>query len=208
MSTPTHNPRDEESITFDDWERSDRFHNDHLIAHDPALAFALENSAKEGLQPAPIGAKKIIEVRTLGGYAAIWMVKALPADGELIAIEISAERAKVARDNIETLVIEGAGIDVLATLGPNETFDMVFVDAESGLAYFQEAKRLLRKGGIIIVDNVVRNGEVANPNIKTSHIKGVRKLPAHLKTDNSVDATTIATVGEKGFDGFLYAYKV
>jgi len=221
-----------EPRTYDDWARSDRFHNEHLIAHDPALEFALENSTKSELEPISvsaaqgkllnllaktIGAKKIVEVGTLGGYGAIWMGKALPADGELITIEIDEGTVKVARENIENAglsskvkVIHGAAIDVLPTLGPNESFDLAFLDAdkESNLDYFKEAKRLVRKGGVIIVDNVVRNADVADLTNTSSACEGVRRLLAHLKTDTSVEATTIGTVGDKGYDGFLYAYKL
>ncbi|KDQ07915.1 hypothetical protein BOTBODRAFT_38356 [Botryobasidium botryosum FD-172 SS1] len=225
-------PRTEAPTTYDDWARSDQYHNDHLLPHDAALEFALENSIKGGLRPISVSraqgrllnllvkslrARKIVEVGTLGGYAAIWMGKALPADGELTTIEISEETVKIARESIENAglsgkikVIHGAGVDVLPTLGPDESFDLAFLDAdkESNLEYFKEAKRLVRKGGVIIVDNVVRNAEVADPADTSSGSEGVRRLLAHLKTDTSVEAVTTGTVGDKGYDGFLYAYKL
>jgi len=225
-------PRNETPTTYDDWVRSDAYHNSHLIPHDPALRFALENSAKKGLQPISVseaqgkllnlliktvGAKRVLEVGTLGGYAAIWMAKALPADGELVTLEISEETVKVARENIENAglatkirVIHGPAIETLPTLGPEGSFDFAFLDADkaSNLEYFKEAKRLVRKGGVIIVDNVVRNGGTADPAESDEAVLGVRRLLVHLKTDTSVEATTIGTVGDKGYDGFLYAYKL
>ncbi|KDQ07916.1 hypothetical protein BOTBODRAFT_180268 [Botryobasidium botryosum FD-172 SS1] len=226
-------PRNEAPTTYDDWVRSDKFHNDHLLPHDAALEFALENSIKSGLGMIAVSraqgkllnllaksirARKIVEVGTLGGYAAIWMAKALPADGELITIEISEETVKIARENIENaglsgkikVIIHGAGIDVLPTLGPDESFDLAFLDAdkESNLEYFKEAKRLVRKGGVVIVDNAVRNAKVANLADTSPSAEGMRRLLAYLKTDTSVEATTIGTAGEQGYDGFLYAYKL
>lgn len=101
----------------------------------------------------------------------------------------------------------GCATTTLPNMKPDASFDLAFIDADKTLnvEYFIEAKRLVRKGGIIIVDNVVRNGWVADSSQNTPMIEGVRKLLQYIQNDPTVDATTIATVGEKGYDGFLYA---
>jgi predicted O-methyltransferase YrrM len=104
-------------------------------------------------------------------------------------------------------VIVGRGVDTLPTLGPDGSFDLAFIDADkpSNLDYFLQAKRLVRKGGIIIVDNVVRQTTVSDLSQNEERIEGVRRLLRHLKDDRAVEAATIHTVGEKGLDGFLEA---
>lgn len=125
---------------------------------------------------------------------------------------------QVARQNIANAslssrakVVVGPAVQTMPKLGPDGSFDLVFIDAdkEGNLDYFIEAKRLVRIGGIIIVDNVVRDGKVADPEFKDdSRIIGVRRLLEHVGTDNAVDATTIGMVGEKGYDGFMYCIKL
>lgn len=112
-------------------------------------------------------------------------------------------------------VIVGEGVKTLPTLpssSPSDLFDLAFIDADkpNNVNYFREAERLVKSGGVIIVDNVVRHGRVADPTINDGddgNVDGVRKLLKHIKESDSVEATTIATVGNKGFDGFLYALK-
>lgn len=101
----------------------------------------------------------------------------------------------------------GPAIETLPTLGPEGSFDLAFIDADkqSNVGYFQQAQRLVRSDGVIIVDNVVRNGRVADPDQNDPSIEGVRKLLQYIQNDSTVEATTISTVGEKGYDGFLYA---
>jgi len=216
-----------------DWTRSDEYHNSFLISKDEALEKALAQSHKEGLPDISvsaaqgkflkllalsIGAKRILEVGTLGGYSTIWLAQALPEDGKLITFELSEKHAKVAEDNIrnagftsKTVEVKvGPAIDGLRKLQPEPPYDFVFIDADkpSNLDYFTEAKRLTRKHGIIVVDNVVRNGLVSIVDHMDDSSQGVRKLLHSLKDDGEVDATTVATVGTKGFDGFVYAVKV
>ncbi|OBZ75310.1 O-methyltransferase MdmC [Grifola frondosa] len=213
------------------WERCDAYHNSFLIPSDDALEHARKNSDENGL-PAiavstaqgkflnllarSIGAKKILEVGTLGGYSTIWLARALPANGKLITAELSEKHAAVAQSNLEyaglaskVKIMVGPAADTLTCL-PEDTFDFVFIDADKpgNLTYFLEAKRLVKRGGVIIVDNVVRDGRVAIPTESDDNVEGVRRLLEHLKTDKEVDATTIGTVGEKGYDGFLYAVRL
>jgi predicted O-methyltransferase YrrM len=208
------------------WRDVDAYIEDRLVGEDEALSAAIRDSAAAGL-PAiavsaaqgkmlhllarSIGARRILEVGTLGGYSAIWMARALPPGGELISLEIDPRNAGVARRNIEraglserVLVRLGPAIESLPNLaGP---FDLAFIDAdkESNANYFDHAVRLSRPGGLIIVDNVVRGGGVVDPNGNTM-VQGVRRMMDAIRTDDRVSATAVQTVGVKGYDGFLLA---
>jgi len=221
------------SLTYDEhWTRSDKYHNAFLIPEDTVLDKVLQNCAANDLpdiavSPAQgkllnlvaksIGAKRILEVGTLGGYSTIWMARALPQDGELVTCELDEKHAKIAQENVDTAglsskvkILQGPAYDSIVKLEPTPIpFDLVFIDAdkENNLNYFTEAKRLLRKGGVIIVDNVVRYGKVSDPAIVNETTEGVRNLLRSIQHDEDIEATTIATVGERGFDGFLYAYR-
>jgi len=222
MSTSTLTPAE-------NWRRSDEYHNSFLIKKDDVLDAALANSdaidtmavsAAQGkmlmLLAVSINAKRILEVGTLAGYSTIWLGKALPEDGKLVTLELVEKHAQVAKENIATAgllslieVITGPAIDSLRKLQPEPHFDLAFIDADkpSNVAYFLEAKRLVRKGGIIIVDNVVRRGLVADPNYSDENVEGVRALLKLIQGDEEVDAISIGMVGEKGHDGFLYAIR-
>jgi predicted O-methyltransferase YrrM len=208
------------------WRSVDELFEEKLVQEDEALKAAVRESARAGLPPIAvsatqgkqlyltalsIGAKRVLEVGTLGGYSTIWMARALPAGGELVSLEIDSKHAEVARGNIararpeaKVEVITGAAIDTLPKLqGP---FDLSFIDAdkESNADYFAHALRLSRKGSVIIVDNVVRGGAVANPK-GNSQVQGVRRLLDMMASERRVSATAIQTVGVKGYDGFLTA---
>jgi len=164
-----------------------------------------------------IGAKRIVEVGTLAGFSAIWMAKALPEDGELVTFELQEKHAKIAQENFiangvsnKIRIVVGPAKENLPKLTEDGTFDLAFIDAdkEGNVDYFKHAKRLLRKGGVIIVDNVVRNGRVPKLEINDYSVVGTRALLEYVRTDGEVEATTIATVGEKGYDGFMYAVKL
>ncbi|KAJ3503116.1 hypothetical protein NLJ89_g8578 [Agrocybe chaxingu] len=217
--------------TIEDWARSDVYHNSFLLPKDDALEAALKNNKEQGLPDIgvsaaqgkllnllakSINAKRVLEVGTLGGYSTIWFAKALPADGKIVTFEIDEGHAKIASQNLEAAglaekvsIVVGAAAQELPKLHPEEPFDLAFIDADkpSNLVYFQESKRLLRKGGVIIVDNVVRNGRVSDPNLTNEDIEGVRALLKAIQSDEEIEATTIGTVGEKGYDGFLYALR-
>jgi len=211
--------------------KSEQYYNSFLISPDDALEGALKHSQENGLRDIAvsaaqgkflklialsIGAKRILEIGTLGGYSTIWMAQALPGAGELVTLEISEENAKVARDNLDRAgmsnvkIVVGNANDTLASLEPETPFDMVFIDADkpSYPNYFVEAKRLLRKGGVIIADNTVRDGRVADQSCTDPAVEAIRAFIAILKNDKEVDAINMATVGEKGYDGFLYVVKL
>ncbi len=210
------------------WREVDDYFVDRVVGVDEALkncqraakAAGLPHiavSAAQGkmlhLMAKSIGAKRILEVGTLGGYSAIWMARALPADGKLVSLEIDLRHAKVARSNVEAAglgkVVDiqvGAALDLLPKLqGP---FDFSFIDAdkENSWPYFEHALRMSRKGAVIVVDNVVRGGAVVDASAGASaQVKGVRRMVDMLAADARVSATAVQTVGDKGHDGFLMA---
>ncbi|KAK7460973.1 hypothetical protein VKT23_008901 [Stygiomarasmius scandens] len=233
--TQQHVPRAERRFTLADWERSDLYHNSFLIPSGNEETDILERASKNSLDNGlpdiavskaqgkllnllvkSLGAKRVLEVGTLAGYSTIWLGRALPEDGDLVTLEIDEKHAKVAEENLSLAdlsskckVILGPAYDSMVKLHPQVPFDFVFIDAdkESNCQYFTEAKRLLKPGGVIVVDNVVRSGRVSDPNYSDPSIEGVRDLLKMLKDDKEVEATTISTVGEKGYDGFIYAVR-
>lgn len=213
------------------WTAVDEYIFEHFIRSDELMAQVLENSDRAGLplisvSPAQgkflnllaklVGAKKILEIGTLGGYSTIWMGRALPANGELITIEFLPEHAAVARANIALASLEkminvrvGRAIEELPKIekegiGP---FDLVFIDAdkESTPEYFDWALKLTRKGSLIVVDNVVRNGLILDKDIDDVNVQGVRRFYEKLAKEPRVDATALQTVGLKGYDGMAIA---
>lgn len=206
------------------WSAVDRYIDETLVRQDEALQHALATSAAAGMPvfnvtPAQgkmlhliaqiAGAKRILELGTLGGYSAIWFARALPPEGKLITIEHNWKYVDLARENIayagladKVEVIHGKGLNVLPTLqGP---FDLIFIDADkpANPEYFQEALRLSRAGTTIIVDNTVRMGGIADANSEDSSVQGTRRMNDLIRAEPRVSATTIQTVGDKGYDGF------
>lgn len=209
------------------WREVDTYWNDQLLAPDPDLDAALAANAAAGL-PAidvsaaqgkllnllarSIGAQRILEVGTLGGYSTIWLARALPPEGSLITCEIDRSHAEVAAANVAraglSSVVDvriGPALDTLATLdGP---FDLVFIDADksANTEYFQHALRMSRPGTMIIVDNVVRGGAVIEADSIDRGVVGTRRFADAIAAEKRVDATAIQTVGAKGHDGFVLA---
>ncbi len=221
-------------MASEQWTAVDRYITDVLVPGDAALDAAMAAITDAGLPPisvsAPqgkllhilalaVGARRILEVGTLGGYSTIWLARALPADGRLVTLELDPRHAGVATANIDRAglsgVVEvrvGAALETLPVLaaegrGP---FDLVFIDADkpSNADYFEWALRLGRVGTTIVVDNVVRNGKVADPDCADADVEGVRRLNALLASEPRVVATAIQTVGSKGYDGFAVAQVV
>jgi predicted O-methyltransferase YrrM len=213
-------------MTEQRWKEVDAYFVDKVVGVDGALKQAqraakaaglphIAVSAAQGkmlhLMARSIGAKRILEIGTLGGYSAIWLARALPADGKLVTLEIDPKHAKVAQANVEAAglakmveIKTGAALDLLPDVtGP---FDFSFIDAdkENNAGYFEHALRLSRKGAVIIVDNVVRGGAVIDP-AGGGQVQGVRRLFDMLANDRRVTVTAIQTVGDKGYDGFLMA---
>lgn len=209
------------------WNAVDLFFNDRLIGHDavldkvqasctaaglPSISVAANQGRLLNLLASLVGARRILEIGTLGGYSAIWMARALPADGRLLSLEIDAKHAEVARANLALAGLAdrvevrlGKAIDLLpAVTGP---FDLVFIDADkpSNPDYFAWAMRLVRPGSVIVVDNVVRGGTVADASSSDPTVLGVRRLVELVAAERRVAATAIQTVGSKGYDGLLIA---
>jgi predicted O-methyltransferase YrrM len=204
---------------------------DRLIGDDPALDKALARNAAEGL-PAidvsaaqgkllhvlarSIGAWRILEVGTLGGYSTIWLARALPDHGVLVTLEIDPHHAEVARANLDAAGV-GGKVEIrvgpaVETLSRMETesegpFDLVFIDADkpNNVAYLKAALALARPGALIIVDNVVREGRVTDAASTDAAILGTRALFDVVAAEPRLTATAIQTVGAKGWDGFMIA---
>jgi predicted O-methyltransferase YrrM len=224
---PTHQER---------WTAVDDYITGLLVSEDAALQAALKDSAAAGLPPIAVTpnqgkllgllarvlrARRILELGTLGGYSTIWLARALPEDGRLITLEANAGHAEVARANIARAgVAERVELRVAPALetlpqlvdegaGP---FDLIFIDADkqNNPSYFEWSLKLSRPGTLIVVDNVVRNGAILDPNaddptVGNDGIRGVRRFFELLAAEPGVDATAIQTVGGKGYDGFVLA---
>jgi len=221
----------EDRMSEDRWTAVDRYIVDVLVGSDPVLDAALQASSAAGLPAIQVSpnqgkllgllarlcqARAILEIGTLGGYSAIWLARALPPDGRLITLEIEHSHADVARANVARAGLSqavqvrlGPALDSLTQLhaegdGP---FDLVFIDADKANIpeYFAWALRLSRPGTVIIVDNVVRNGEIVDQASDDPSIQGVRRLNQLMAGEPRVSATAIQTVGSKGYDGFAIA---
>jgi predicted O-methyltransferase YrrM len=213
------------------WSAVDDYIAETVTPSDPVLDQALTDSKAAGLPPinvAPnqgkllqllatmVGARRILEIGTLGGYSTIWLARALPADGRLISLEFSPEHARVARANLERAgfsdqvqVRVGAALDSLPGVAADskEPFDLVFIDADkrNNPHYFDWALKLTRPGALIIVDNVVRNGAVLKADSEDPDVQGVRQVFERMAAEPRVSATAIQTVGSKGHDGLAFA---
>lgn len=213
------------------WVAVDNYIDDILVGADSALEAALADSARAGL-PAisvspsqgkllfvlakAVGARRILELGTLGGYSGIWLARALPAGGRLVTIEAEPKHAGVARGNFERAAVldridmrVGKALDILPRL-TNEgeaPFDFVFIDADkiNYAAYLDWSIRLCRSGALILADNVVRGGAVTDPASDDPLVQGTRRFMAAVAADPRVSATAIQTVGAKGHDGFAMA---
>jgi predicted O-methyltransferase YrrM len=209
------------------WEQVDEYVAERLIEPDPALTAALADSAAAGLPPIAVsppqgkflrllarihGARSVLEIGTLGGYSTIWLAGALPPDGRLVSLEVNPEHAEVARKNVARAgfgdlvdIRVGPALDTLPSLtGP---FDLVFIDADkkNNPGYVREALRLTRPGGVIVVDNVVRDGRVVDAGDNDPNVVGTRGAYDVLAAEPRLDATAVQTVGLKGYDGFAIA---
>lgn len=212
------------------WSNVDNYLIENLIPKDDILEQVLANNQRAGLPAFDVaanqgqllalfvrmtGAKRILEIGTLGGYSTIWMARELPTDGELLTLEADAHHASIARQNLQLAgvaervkLIEGPALNSLEQLGEHPPFDLIFIDADkpSNPAYLRWALRYSRPGTLIIGDNVVRDGEVTNPQSDDERVQGVRTFIEMLGEDPRLTATAIQTVGVKGWDGFTLAW--
>jgi predicted O-methyltransferase YrrM len=213
------------------WIAVDRYITDLFGASDAALEAALASSDAAGL-PAinvsppqgkllmllakALGARKILEIGTLGGYSTIWLARALPPDGRLITLEFEPKHAEVARANIARAgfansveVRLGAAIETLPKLASEAAgpFDFIFIDADkpSYPDYLDWSLKLSRPGTLIVADNVVRDGAVVDASSTDVLVQGIRRFNEKLAATPRVSATALQTVGVKGYDGFAMA---
>jgi predicted O-methyltransferase YrrM len=213
------------------WTEVDQYINHLFVPADPVLDAALAASRAAGLPEINVapnqgkllqllaqshGARSILEIGTLGGYSTIWLARALPAEGKLVTLEFEPKHAEVARANFARAGLGGKielrlgkASDHLAQLvaegrGP---FDFIFIDAdkESYPDYLAWALKLSRRGTLIIADNVVRKGEVADAGSEDSRVQGAQRFNELLAAEPRVSATILQTVGSKGYDGFALA---
>lgn len=213
------------------WTAVDRYVSDLLVPPEESLESALAASAAAGLPPIAVsapqgkllhllarmsGARRILEIGTLGGYSTLWLVRALPKEGRLVTLELEPKHAEVARANFRRAGVDaqielriGRAGDSLARLIAERAapFDFIFIDADkAGIPeYFTAALQLSRPGTAIVVDNVVRKGALADADSADTAVRGVRRFHELLAKETRVSATTIQTVGSKGYDGFTLA---
>lgn len=204
-------------VLIPDDDRMDEAQRASAAAGLPAISVSAAQGMLLHLLARSVGARRILEVGTLGGYSTIWLARAIQPPGTLITLELNPHHAAVARSNLDRAGVGGLvdirvgrAADSLAALAStsSEPFDLVFIDADkpSNAVYFDYAVRLGRPGTLIIVDNVVRGGAVIGSGSSYDNdVKGVRELVQVLAASPGVDATAIQTVGTKGYDGFILA---
>jgi len=214
--------------TKQEWEAVDNYLIELLAPPDEALNAALRDSHAAGLPSInvtanqgkflqllvrAIGAKRVLEIGTLGAYSTIWLARALPPDGTLITLEADPRHVDVARANIVRAGLDrlvdirlGRALETLPQIATEGVgpFDFVFIDADkpSYPDYFQWALRLARAGTVIVADNVIRGGEVGNPSSDDPNVRGVQRMLEVMAKDPRISATALQTVCGKGYDGF------
>ena len=213
------------------WTAVDAYLSGVLISDDPSGRAALEANAAAGLPAIDVtpgqgkllqllvriaGARRVLEIGTLGGYSTLWISRGLGAGGTLTTLEVNEAHARVARANLDAAGVGdrvtirvGPALDTLARLVDEgeEPFDFVFIDADkrNNAHYLQWALKLTRSGSVIVCDNVVRGGDVADPDITDPDVEGTRDFLEAIGSDPRLDATALRTVGAKGWDGFALA---
>ncbi len=212
------------------WSEADAFLSDLLVGPDADLESALSAQREAGLpeiEVAPVagkllnllvrisGARRVLEVGTLGGYSTIWLARAVGPGGRVVTIEAESDNAAIARASIAAAGVGdrvdirvGRGVDVLPTLVGG--FDLVFIDAdkESNTIYLDWAAKLGHPGTVVVLDNIGREGEIVRDDSTDPKVVGTREGLRMLGEDPRFDATALQTVGAKGWDGFAIAVVV
>lgn len=218
-------------MTEEQWTTVDELLSSLLVPDDEVLQHALKTSAQAGLPPIQVSpvqgkllhlltlsvkARRILEIGTLGAYSSIWLARGLNAGGRLITLESEPLHAKVAQANIRAAGLDsvidlrlGPALDTLPVLVSEQAgpFDLIFIDADkvNTAHYFQWSLKLSRPGTVIIVDNVVRKGAIADPSSQDPAVQAMRGFLSTLGAEPRVSATAIQMVGAKGYDGFALA---
>jgi predicted O-methyltransferase YrrM len=216
------------------WTEVDRYITDRLVPREPSFDAALEANAAAGLPSIDVapnqgkllhllalskGARRILEIGTLGGYSTMWLARALPAEGRLVTLELNPRHAKIAQANIDRAghskqveIRVGPAQDSLAQLHAEHTdpFDFIFIDADkpSIPAYLDWSLKLARPGTLIVIDNVVREGAIVDSSTSDPAVQGARAMFEMLAAHPRLSSTAIQTVGSKGHDGFALAVVV
>jgi predicted O-methyltransferase YrrM len=216
-------------MSLERWTAVDDYYGKLLMPPDTVLESALQKSDEAELPAISVSsnqgkmlmilaqmqkAERILEIGTLGGYSTIWLARALPSGGKLITLEYEQKHADVASENIKQAGLAdrveirvGSAIDTLPALAKEggAPFDFIFIDADKPgyPEYFKWCMKLSRTGTVIIADNVVREGEVVNPDSEDEKVQGIRKFNEVVSSEKRFCATTIQTVGSKGYDGFM-----
>jgi len=212
------------------WVAVDHYYLNLLSKPDPRFEGILQSSREAGLPPINItasqgcfleilvralGAKRILEIGTLGGYSTAWLAKGLPPDGQLISLEKNPEHAALAQKNLDpfefTNLIKiqiGDALEILKNLKESRgaPFDLIFIDAEKAQYsdYLEQSILLSRQGTLIIADNVVKHGRIVNQAIDTPSRMGITAFHQKVSTDPRLRTSVLQTVGEKGHDGFAF----
>lgn len=209
------------------WGAIDAYIGEKLLSKDPALDAALEANRAAGLPGIDVsplqgkflhvlaraaGARRILEIGTLGGYSTIWLARALPEDGKVVTLEFSPDHAAVARRNLAAAGVAekvdlrvGAALESLPLLqAEGQAFDFVFIDADkdNNAAYLEWALKLARVGATVVVDNVVRKGAILDPDNRSPDVEGTRRFFDFAAGERRWTASALQTVGAKGWDGF------
>ncbi|OBF60014.1 methyltransferase [Mycobacterium sp. 852002-50816_SCH5313054-b] len=206
----------------------DAFLDSTVVGDDPALTAALQASDAAGLPQiavsaqqgkflsllaGAIGARRILEIGTLGGFSTIWLARGAGPEGRVVTLEYEPKHAEVARSNLQRAgvgdrveVIVGAALDTLPTLNDG-LFDLVFIDAdkENNAAYLEWAVRLARPGSVIVVDNVIREGRILDTESGDAKLRATRQTLQAMGAHPRLDTAVIQTVGAKQWDGFALA---
>ena len=218
-------------MTEERWGRVDEYLSSLLVPDDEALQNALRTSSQAGLPPIQVSAvqgkflyllarsvkaRRVLEIGTLGAYSTIWLARALDAGGQLITLESEPLHAKVAQGNIRAAGLDsvvdlrvGPALDALPVLVSEKAgpFDLIFIDADkvNTPSYFEWSLKLSRSGTVIIVDNVVRKGAIADPSSEDPAVQAMQRFVSMLGAEPRVSATALQMVGAKGYDGFALA---
>ncbi|OMD56663.1 O-methyltransferase [Paenibacillus odorifer] len=211
------------------WDKADQYITERLIPQDAVLEEVLVTNQQAGLPPFDVspsqgkflnllvqmkGARRILEIGTLGGYSTIWMARALPSDGQIVTLELDPIHAQVAKANLSLAEVDhlvelrvGDALEQLSQMKQEgvEPFDFIFIDADkpNNSNYLKWALQFSQPGTVILGDNVIREGEVINENSEDARVVGVREFYDLLAEEPRISATAIQTVGSKGYDGFV-----
>jgi len=214
------------------WTAVDSYYEDLMVRSDPRFNKIIEASNEAGLPPISIpanlgkllellvrfqGARRVLEIGTLGGYSTAWLARGLPPGGKLITLEIDPEHAAVARRNLSLFEFSGLidirvgdALDTLRILDKNREgpFDLIFIDANKSQysEYLDWSIKLSRPGTAIIADNVVRRGNIINENSEDQSVIGIRAFNQKVSGESRLSATVLQTVSAKGYDGFSLIY--